>query len=187
VALNDAEKEWPDCSRRPWAAADTGVSSHTSVVPFGLSQQQFVARYRRCLDRASAHLIAELRTLFDRPVPSTVKTAEVEIFLGEDGLGRPSAWIYYSGENNRVDRSDLSIFPGRSLELSIGLESIEEFDDRYFTNKDFGGLPLAANTLKAWFAECWWKAGGWSYPVPTKVSIHDGFGDGRSIQLSTDR
>lgn len=157
------------------------------MVPFGLSQEQFSIRYRRCLERASSHLINQLRELLHRPVPNSVKEAEVQIFLGEDGLDLPSAWIYYRGENNKVDHTDPSIFPGRALELSVGLEEMDEFDEGYFTDENFGGLTLAANLVKNWFAECWWKAGGWSYSVPVLVWVHDGFGDGKSIQLSEHR
>jgi len=157
------------------------------MVPFGLSQEQFHTRYRRCLDRASSHLINQLRDLVARPAPETVQVAEVEIFMGEDGLDLPSAWIYYRGENNKVDHTDQSIFPGRAMELSIGLYEMEAFDESYFTDECFGGLAIAANTVKSWFAECWWKAGGWSYSVPCKVSIHDGFGDGKAIALSENR
>jgi hypothetical protein len=76
------------------------------MIPFGLSKEQFQARYRRCLERASEHLIDELRRLFSISVPDSVKDAEVQIFLGEDGLDTPEAWIYYRGENNKVDHSD---------------------------------------------------------------------------------
>jgi len=113
-----------------------------------------------------------------------VQVAEVQIFMGEDGLDLPSSWIYYRGENNKVDHIDQSIFPGRSMELSIGLGEMDEFDENYFTDQNFSGLDIAANSLKSRFAECWWKAGGWSYVVPCKVSVHDGFGDGKSIELS---
>lgn len=154
------------------------------MVPFGLTPEQFLTRYRRCLERASPHLISVLRELLSRPVPPSVKEAEVQLFFGDDGLSLPAAWIYYRGENNKVDHVDQSIFPGRSMELSIGLDVMEDFDENYFTNPEFGGLDIAANSVKSWFAECWRKAGGWSYAVPTEVAVHDGFGDGKSIELS---
>jgi hypothetical protein len=154
------------------------------MVPFGLTQEQFLVRYRRCLEQGSAHLIAYLRELIARPVPSTVKKAEVQIFFGDDGTSIPSACIYYVGENTKVDHSDQTIFPGRSLELSIGLDSMDDFDEDYFINTTFGGVNIAANATKSWFAECWWKAGGWNYAVPAEVVVHDGFGDGEYIKLS---
>ncbi|ARP52885.1 hypothetical protein ALFP_0998 [Alcaligenes faecalis] len=139
------------------------------------------------MERASKHLIAELCTLFALPVPDSVADAEVQIFFGDDGLETPSAWIYYRGDNNKVDSNDPSIFPGRAMELSIGLDRMNAFHEDYFLDEAFDGLSIAANTTKAWFAECWWKAGGWSYAVPVTVWVHDGFGDAAGIELSERR
>ena len=88
------------------------------------------------------------------------------------------------GKHNKVDALDPSLHAGRSLELSLGLEDTEAFDSRFFTNEKFGGLAIAANALKAWFSECWWKAGGWGYAVPVSLGVHDGHGDGKTIKLT---
>jgi len=154
------------------------------MVPFGLNEKQFVDRYKRCLDREASSFIGSLRKLFVVPVPDAVDEAEVQIFLGDDGMEAPSAWIYYQGTTNKVDSSDPAIFPGRSMELSSFVGSLDDFNEEYYLNEDFGGVGLIANTTKLWLAECWWKAGGWAYSVPTKVWVHDDFGDGNSIQLS---
>lgn len=95
--------------------------------------------------------------------------------------------MYFQGENNKVDQADQSIFPGRSLEISTDSVQVEAFDEHYFSDPEFAGTDLMANILKAWFAECWWKAGGWSYAVPATVWVHDGLGDGQSIELSESR
>lgn len=158
------------------------------MVPFGLTESQFVSRYRRELDRVSSSVIATLRALFSRSVNDDVNVADVEVFLDEYG-GAPSVWIYYRGENNKVDHKDESLFAGRSLELKLPLAALAEFDERYFVSDEdgeieFPGLTLAANTIKSWFAECWWKAGGWAYALPTTLSVHDDRGDGNVIHLT---
>ncbi|MGO2007706.1 hypothetical protein [Vreelandella alkaliphila] len=158
------------------------------MVPFGLTESQFVTRYRGLLDRASAPAITLLRSLHSRAVNDDVKTAEVQVFMDEYG-GAPSIWIYYHGENNKVDHSDQSLFSGRSLELELPLSPLADFDDRYFMpmeggEVEFPGPALAGNTIKSWFAECWWKAGGWEYPLPTTLAIHDDWGDGAIINLT---
>jgi len=157
------------------------------MIPYGLTQEQFVRRYRRWLDKASAKLIAELRALFAAPLPSAVTSAEVQIFLGEEGRDAPGAWVYFGGANKKVDHGDASIFPGRSLEIPLGLGVTPDFDDRYFEGDEFPGLDLQADALKAWFAECWWKAGGWAYALPAEVAVHDDFGDGERIILTERR
>jgi hypothetical protein len=158
------------------------------VIPFGLSEAQFSARYQRVLDAASPVVIGKLRELFSRRVNPDVLSARVEIFVDDDG-GVPSAWLYYRGENNKVDHKDQSLFAGRSLNLELPLSALSEFDECYFRSMEngeyeFRGIFLAGNLLKAWFAESWWKAGGWAYSVPTALSVHDGRGDGRVIQLT---
>ncbi len=123
-----------------------------------------------------------------RPINPNVQFAHSEIFLDEYG-GAPSVYIYYRGENNKVDHKDETLFAGRSLDLELPLAALAEFDERYFISledgeREFPGLELAGNILKSWFAECWWKAGGWGYPLPTTVSVHDDWGDGSAIKLT---
>ncbi|PXF28836.1 hypothetical protein WH50_24115 [Pokkaliibacter plantistimulans] len=153
------------------------------MMPFGLTAAQFQRRYRTALEQASAQLISQLRALLTLPLPDAVREAEVQLFFNEDGVDIPSAWIYFQGKNNRVDNADPGIFPGRSMPLSLGLDEMEAFDERYLDDESMG-LGLMADTVKAWFAECWWKAGGWSYAIPCQLSVHDGWGDGSTIALS---
>ena len=157
------------------------------MIPYGLTQEQFARRYRRWLDKASAGLIDELRTLLARTLPPTVTSAEVQLFLGDDGRDDPKAWLYFDGHDKKVDQSDHSIFPGRALEIRLGLGATPDFDGRYFEGGDFPGVDLQADSLKAWFAECWWKAGGWAYALPAALDVHDQFGDGERIALTERR
>ena len=143
------------------------------MVPYGLDQRQFVAMYRRKLGLLSKGAIAAIGEVLRRDVGEGVQEASVVIFTGEDG-GAPSAWIYFQGRHNKVDSSDPSIFPGRSLELPLGLAQLAEIDEEYFLDPEsFPGQELAVPLLARWLAECWWKAGGWSYPLPTFLSVHD--------------
>lgn len=153
------------------------------MVPYGLTQAQFQAVYRRKLDGLSKHVIAHISTLLSIPVAPDVDEAHVEIFLGEDG-GSPSVWMYWRGKNNKVDHVDPSLFAGRSMHLELGLEILAELDEQYFLDPDqFPGLELVAPILSRWVAECWWKAGGWRYPVPVMLAVHD-FGTCGSVLLS---
>jgi len=153
------------------------------IVPFGLKREQFAVRWRRELERASDATIARLRALFVETVPPEVLAAEVEIFLNEDGAEGVDVWIYFGGENNRVDNANPAIFPGRSLALALPLDAMGGFSEKYFDG-DFPGADLAAEATQAWFAECWWKAGGWSYPLPVDIGVHDGFGGGKTVRLT---
>lgn len=153
------------------------------MIPYGLSPDQFCQRYRRHLQRTTPTAISRLRVLLTCQLPEEPLTGEVQLFLGEDGLNAPEAWLYLHGENNKVDASDPGLFAGKALDLQLGLDCGPEFDAEYF-GEDFGGVTLIADTLKSWFAECWWKAGGWSWPVPLTLAVHDEFGDGKRIALT---
>jgi len=64
---------------------------------------------------------------------------------------------------------------------------VPDFGDQYFEGDEFPGVDLQADALKAWVAECWWKAGGWAYALPAEVVIHDDLGDGERITLTERR
>jgi hypothetical protein len=153
------------------------------MVPFGLSESQFIERYRSALMAASGGTVEQLRALLSRPLEAGVTAAQVEIFIGEYGES-PDFWMYFDGRNNKIDKSDTSLFPGRSLHLPLALQRLGEFDERYFEFESFRGSDIAANELKAWFGECWQQAGGESYAVPVTLAVHDGFGDGKVVALS---
>ena len=151
------------------------------MVPYGLNKEQFVAMYRRKLENISKGAIEAIRDVISKPIGPGVDDAHVVIFPGEDGAA-PAAWIYYGGKNKKVDGSDPSIFPGRSMELDLGLEPLAEIDELYFIHpEEFPGLELAVPLLGRWLAECWWKAGGWGYPLPTISTVHDFEPIGREV------
>lgn len=153
------------------------------MVPYGLNQVQFASMYQRKLELHSEHAIETFRKLISLPVQSDVVTAHLEVFLDEEG-GAPSIWVYWHGKNDKVDHKDPGIFPGRSLALELDLGSLATIDERYFIAPDvFPGLQLSASQLSQWLAESWWKAGGWVYPVPTTLAVHD-FEASGSVQLS---
>lgn len=155
------------------------------MIPFGLTAEQFTKRYRHSLEKASPFLINQLQVLYQIPVPQTITAASVEIFLSDSGYDAPSASIYFDGKNKKVAHTDTSIFPGRAMDIPLGLEKAEEVEQHYYQDDNFPGLVLMAKLLKEWFAECWWKAGGWAYPLSVYVIVHDALDDeGQEIALT---
>jgi len=116
-------------------------------------------------------------------LPDAVLTAQVEVFLDDSGYSAPAVWLYFSGKNTRISKSDKSIFPGRSLQFEFNLAALADFDEEYFTS-EFNGLGVAADVMRQWVAECWWKAGGWSYRIPVFLAVHDGWGNGKLVSLT---
>jgi hypothetical protein len=154
-------------------------------IPFGLTPKQFAARFRGLLEKHSQTLLAELRKIFAMPIGAGVKSAHVEIFLDEESETGPSVGIYFDGKDKKVDDTDLSIFPGRTLMFAEYLHNLPSFDLKYFSDDNFKALDIQADVVKAWFAEWWWKSGGWDYPLPVDVAVHDDYGDGQPIPLTS--
>lgn len=180
----DCFNPWHPAWRPGWKPGPASPNDgETPMIPFGLSPEQFRERYRRDLQRAAPGVIQRLRELLRQPLEDGLRDGEIQLFLGEDGRDAAEAWLYLSGASNRVDASDPRLFPGKALDLALGLGHAPDFDEAYFAD-GFGGVDLLADTLKAWFAECWWKAGGWAWPIPLWLHVHDGFGDGRGIPLT---
>ncbi|MFP8980211.1 hypothetical protein ACLI36_27135, partial [Pseudomonas aeruginosa] len=75
------------------------------------------------------------------------------------------------------------LFSGMALVLALGLGHAPVCDEAFVAD-GFGGVDLLADKLQARFAEGWWKAGGWAWPIPLWLHVHDGFGDGRGIALT---
>ncbi len=149
-------------------------------IPFRLTAEQFAKRFRGLLEKHSPALLAQLRMVLEMPIGEGVTSASVEIFLDEHGETGPSVGMYFDGKDKKVDSSDPTIFPGRHLVLAEYLRGLAPFDVRYFSEDDFG----AADITRDWFAEWWWKAGGWDYPLPVDVVVHDGHGNGEVIRLA---
>lgn len=154
------------------------------MIPFKLSPAQFRERYQRGLERASRTAIAAIAAQLALPLDAQIQRVELEIFVGEEDPHEPAVWIYYQGRNNRVDNAEPGLFPGKSVALNLGLETLEDFHERFFTDEKFGGLDIVAQVLTAWVAECWWKAGGWRFPLPALLQVHDGFGAGKPVKLT---
>lgn len=154
------------------------------MIPFRLTKEQFRDRYRRCLERLSPNAISALRKQIALPFSPDATGGEVQVFMGEDEPFEPSVWLYVLGKGAKVDSNDQTLFPGRSIELPLGLGGLETFDPRFFVDERFGGTDIAAGVLAAWFAECWWKAGGWDYPFHVELTVHDGYGQVGSVRLT---
>jgi hypothetical protein len=146
------------------------------MIPFGLTPEQFSQRFLKSLKYLSNRSIQNVRGLLNEPILPAVRQVELQVFVDAENYGSPSIWLYLVGDNMKTSEN--------SRELSLRLDNLEEVDERYFTNFDFGGASIMANVLKTWFAECWWKAGGWNYKVPVMLDVHDGHGDGQVIQLT---
>jgi len=125
-----------------------------------------------------------LQAQLARPLQPGVTHIEVMLHLEPDDEPPLSAWIHHLGPHNKVDAADPTLHAGRSMALALDFAGLDRFDPRFYRDEDFGGLAIAAGVFKTWFAECWWKAGGWACPVPVALAVHEGLGDGQVVTLA---
>lgn len=147
------------------------------MIPFKLNHQQFSNKFRQSLDTQSAYLIKQFRTLI-ATAKADVLDADINLFLQYEGdLLIIATFDYYGYTTSATfDSQPLPLFePSFNKKL--------HFHPDYFLT-DFGGLDLMADELRLWVSECWWKAGGWDYPIYTYLNVHDDFGNGDIIQLT---
>lgn len=154
--------------------AGSCLSCQTLGVTRAMQSPHSAANFRRKLSEQTQYATKQLRALVDQRLPPDVTGAEVQVFFQEDG-GAPSAWIYFDGRNKRVSKTDPSIFPGRSMELELGLDVLSDMEPQ--------DTSVAADIVKHWIADCWQQAGGRDFGVPVVLTVHDGWGDGKQVNL----
>lgn len=154
-------------------------------LPPNIPIEKVAGIYRGSLGTLSDALIEQIHEFITKPVEPDVAEAEFQIFPDEYCDQASSIWMYFSGKNNRINHMDDSLFPGRSLEFYSDFSSLPTLDLEAYQDYDY------ANTLvglvQDWFSECWWKAGGWYYPVPVSIVGHEGFGNRDATLLAPKR
>ena len=134
------------------------------------------------LNKISDTLIGKIN-IFIKTVPQeSVESAEFQVFPDEDCEGESSIWMYFDGKNKKIDRNDESLFAGKSVEFFTEFASLPTLDLDQYEELDYADMLV--DLIVRWFAECWWKAGGWYYPVHVEILGHDGFGSVDKIELT---
>lgn len=141
-------------------------------LPNGMPVDAIERVYIKELDRYANQLIDEIREFLKTPLEKEVVSGLVEIFPDEYGDGHLSIGLYLEAELSRhiafVD--DVKDLPLIDVDSYADEESIPD---------------LFVDLAQQWFAECWWKAGGWDLNLPVKLYGHDGFGSGKVIALTS--
>ncbi len=139
-------------------------------LPQGMPIDAIERVYIKELDRYSDQLINEIKDFLKIPLKEDVIEGSVEIFPDEYGDGFLSIGLYLKSElTNHISFVD----------------NVKDLPMIDLINYDEENLvDLIVDITQRWFAESWWKAGGWEYKLPLKVYGHDGFGSGIVIDLT---
>jgi hypothetical protein len=141
-------------------------------LPEGLSEESIIGVYEKELDRHSENLIAEIKAFLALPLSAEVKEANVEVFPDEYGDGHVGIGLYLTGKTTKHTPFADSV---RDLPL-VDIESYNE--------NEIYVVDLVVDVIKQWFSESWFKAGGWDFPLEIVMAGHDGFGNGKLINLT---
>lgn len=139
--------------------------------PKGMSIQSIRRAYIKEIERHSNELISEIKTILSQYSGSDFKSANIEIFPDEYGAGCTSIGLYLFKQSSKH-------IPMAQYLNDLPIIDIDAYPDEYIPG-------LIIDIVKQWFAECWWKAGGWDYPLPVVLSGHEGIGNGELIQLTS--
>ena len=151
-------------------------------LPASVPKEKLPGIYRDRLDKLSDGLIDHLHQFIQKPLEPGVENARILVFPDEYGENISSIWMYFEGRNQKVDSEDDRLFAGRTLELFSDFSSLPDMDLAVYRELNF--VDTLVDLIAAWFAECWWKAGGWYYPIPVEIIGKNGFGTCESIFLS---
>ncbi|MCE7991768.1 MAG: hypothetical protein HEP71_07305 [Roseivirga sp.] len=139
-------------------------------LPQGIPIDAIERVYTKELDRYSDELINEIKSFLKTPLKEDVIEGSVEIFPDEYGDGVLSIGLYL-----RAELTEHIPFLDKVKDLPmIDLTGYEEENL----------VDLIVDITQRWFAESWWKAGGWEFKLPLTVYGHDGFGSGTAINLT---
>jgi hypothetical protein len=151
-------------------------------LPPNIPVEKIEGIYRQKLQKLSDSLIEKIHEFIKISPEESVESAEFQVFPDEYGEGESTIWMYFEGKDKKIDKNDQRLFAGRSLEMYSDFSSLPTLDIEAYEDLNFPNM--IADLIIEWFAECWWKAGGWYYPVPVEIFGHEGFGSGEIIPLT---
>lgn len=147
--------------------------SKQKKLPDDLSEKVIANAILGELNKHSKQLIDEISEFTKQLIPKGVHSATVEVFPDEYGDGFVEIGFYFAGDVNTH-----IVFAEYANDLPL-VDTLS-YEDKF-------SIPdLVVDLIKQWFAESWWKAGGWQYPIPILLYGHEDFGNGSSIKLTKD-
>jgi len=153
--------------------------------PNGLTPAELAAAYRGELERFTAGLILEIRAVLAAPPNPGETHASVEVFPDE-GTGRVAIGMYMHGLAPQLDDLTASLGTSRNFSFGGSVRDMPRID--VFRYEQEVSIPdMTVDQIKAWFADCWRKAGGERFPLRVELFGSQDYGDGRSIVLSEGR
>jgi hypothetical protein len=153
------------------------------AIPNGLSPTELAAAYRSELERHTAGMILDIRKVLADPANPGETHVSVEVFPDESGEGRVAIGMYFHGVSPILDDLTASLGTSRNFSFGSSIRDMPRID--VFRYQDEVSISdMTVDQIKAWFADCWAKAGGTRFPLRVELFGSQDYGDGRAIVLA---
>jgi len=141
-------------------------------LPDGLPEDTIEKVFREELERHSNTLIDEIKDFLNKPPSEQVTEASAEVFPDQYCDGYTGIGLYLKDKTTKH-------YPFAKF-----VRDLPYVDVDIYMEEDIYVPDMVVDLVKTWFSECWFKAGGWDFPLPLEIIGHDGFGNGRAIKLT---
>lgn len=112
--------------------------------------------------------VTELEELLAQRVEEGVERASLVVHPDLGRAGGVEFWLMVDGEGRPVLSHDDTIYAGGAFKLFHHLR-VPTFDVAARSEPDVA--ELVAEWAADFFAECWFKAGGWKHPLPVCMRV----------------
>jgi len=94
----------------------------------------------------------------------------------------PCFWRYLEGPDKLITDKKSGNFAGDARELNFQFGELSILDGEEFYEK--GCADILGNIISDWTYDCWLKAGGWFFEIPTMLTVYTDPGYGEDRQLT---
>jgi len=88
----------------------------------------------------------------------------------DSDTGGPGFWRYLEGPDKLITNKKSGNFAGDARELSFQFGDLTTVGGQEFY--DLGYPDILGNIISDWTYDCWLKAGGWFFDIPTKLTVY---------------
>lgn len=144
-------------------------------------QDDFDREFRGHIERHTSALVSALRAIITAPPPAEVKLLAFEV---EPYWDQFPIYLHAMDDASPDETYFDPPFSGQLLEDAGVLIPDGAIDQDDYEDAGVATIESGARVLAEWFGECWYAAGGASFPAPAYINLHD---DSRYFDLHARR
>lgn len=129
-------------------------------------------------DELISCFIALLEEEYEPSVESMIISAHSPV---DSDTAGPNFWRYLEGANKLITNKKSGNFAGDARELNFQFGDLMIVEGAEFYNLAYA--DVLGKIISDWTYDCWLKAGGWFFEIPTRLNVYTepGYGPGRQL------